>query len=589
MLLLAFPPRAGVRGRRIASAFLGFAETADSIRGEPFMRPCLSEKKISCFLLTGLLLLSCSACFPNTHTAVYSQVPEEPAFDTSDYLVAIEDEPDTVDFQCTTIHYTIAQNVFNRLVEMETDNLGRVQILPSLAESWKVSEDRKSYSFHLREDVTFSNGSPLTASDVLYTFTRLLTHPDSQNRDIVEMIEGADRLEQGLTDRLDGFSVEGDYNFTITLHQPFEAFLPGLSVPGASILDEQTVRGAGDRFGIDPAWTVGTGSFILTDWEPAKGMLLRANPDCFMGAPKCAGLDLRFVSDPEEARAMFERGDLDVLDLDEVGNSAEYFYHGDIYQSRLFTVQRIGITYIALNESVEPLNNVSVRKALQRALNRSVLLDAIYGGNGNVENGILCRGLYGANPELPEIPFDPEAAQELLEKAGYPDGFDLTVSVKSTSTQREMWLMQMVASMWSKIGVRAEIEVLDEDVFMQRRKTGKLACYSATWTADCNDPDNFMYTFFGSRKNTTFRSLCYPRDEIMQRVHDARTIPDSVARIAEYRKLERIIVQDDAAWIPLFSRLHFYVTSPRVHGISASWNGSVKNRYRDISLDVREP
>ena len=545
--------------------------------------PC---KRTLCLLLAAVLLAgalsACAAQGGGGDPSAPEPVAWEP--DTSRYLVAIEDEPDTVDFQCTTIHYTIAQNVFDRLVEMENDADGNAVILPSLAESWEISADRCRYAFHLREGVTFSNGSALTASDVLYTFTRLLTHPDSCNRDIADNIVGAHRLEAGETDRLEGFEVLGELDFAITLERPFEAFLACLSMPGASILDAETTEAAGDRFGTDPDWTVGTGSFILRSWEPGRGMLLSANPNCWQGAPRCAGLDLRFMTGPEEIRLLFESGGLDILNLDDVGKSSEFFLHGDIYQDRLYHVQRISITYIALNESVRPLNNARVRQALQLGLNRAVLLDAAYGGRGLLENGIMPHGLYGFNPDLPEIPFAPEDARALLAEAGYPNGFDLTFSVSSASSLSEMALIRAAVSMWEELGVRVTVEVLPDSEFMRLRKSGSLSCYSATWTADFNDPDNFFYTFFGDAENTRYRSLCYPRGEIMERVRLARTIADPAARIREYRELEKIIVQEDAAWIPLFSRQYYYVCSTRLDGICSSWNGSVKNKYREMSV-----
>jgi ABC-type transport system substrate-binding protein len=508
--------------------------------------------------------------------------------DISHFLVAVEDEPDTVDFQCTSIHYTIAQNVFNRLVEMENDDNGNMEILPSLAKSWEISEDGRDYTFHLQENVTFSNGSPLTSYDVLYTFERMLTHPDACNQDIVDIIAGAKALENNETDKLEGFRVIDDYNFVITLEQPFEAFLACLSMPGASILDEDTTKEAGDRFGKDPEWTIGTGSFILWKWIPGEGLLLTANPNCWQGAPRCEGLDLRFITDSEEIRRMFENGEIDVLDLDETGNSAEYFMHGSKYQDRIFKVQRIGITYIAINESIAPLDDVRVRKAMQMALNRSSLLKAVYGDNGYVENGIFPHGLYGYNPELPEIPYDTEAAAKLLADAGYPDGFDLTISINSSSTRWELSVMKLAASMWEKIGIKATIDVIDESDFMRMRKSGELACYTAQWMADFNDPDNFIYTFFGNTSNTIYRSLCYSREDVMERIQNARGMSDSKERIQEYQDLERIIVQEDAAWIPLYSRQRFYVTSERLDGIQASWNGSVKNKYREMAILYNE-
>ena len=556
---------------------------------ETVMNRIFWKRTLVCLFTISVFTAACYGCD--------SQIPENPILqqetsaepDVSHFLVAVEDEHDTVDFQCTSIHYTVAQNVFNRLVEMENDANGEMEVLPSLAESWDISEDGRDYTFHLRKNITFSNGSPLTASDVQYTFTRLLTHPDSCNQDIVDIIAGASALENGETDTLEGFKVIDDLNFVVTLEEPFEAFLAYLSMPAASILDEETTTEAGERFGTDPEWTIGTGSFILWKWVPGDGMLLIANKNCWLGEPKCGGLNLRFMTDAGYITKLFDAGDIDVLDLDEAGNTAEYYIHGEIYKDRLFKVQRIGITYIALNESIEPLNDVRVRKAMQLALDRGALLAAVYGDNGYVENGIFPHGLYGYNPDLPEIPYDPEAAAKLLKEAGYEDGFDLTVSVNSASTRWELAVLRLAASMWEQIGIRAGIDVMDESEFMKLRKSGQMACYTAQWMADFNDPDNFIYTFYGNESNTTFRSLCYPREDIMERIQKARTISDRSERIHEYNELERIIVQEDAAWIPLFSRQRYYVTSQRLEGIQASWNGSVKNKYREMTILYENP
>ena len=531
-------------------------------------------------VLAIALLASLSACSAQQEESGSSSLQEQ---NEGSYLIAVEDVPDTVDFQCTSIHYTVALNVFDRLVEMMAQENGEVEIQPSLAESWEVSEDGRSYPFHLREGVSFSDGSPLTASDVEYSFTRLLTHPDSCNQDAVESILGAEALEKGEADHLEGLKVLNDRDFVITLEEPFEAFLACISMPGTSILDQETTEAAGEKFGLDSAVTIGTGPFILEDWT-TEGMRMKANPKCWSGPPAAAGLDLRFLTEAEEEMMKFERGELDILDLDELGDSAEYFIQGDIYQNNLKKVQQIGITYIALNESIEPLNDVRVRKALQYSLNRQALLNGVYSGRGLVENGIFCHGLKGYNPDLPEIPYDVEQAKELLQEAGYPDGFELTVNVKNSATQWELTLMNLAADMWKKVGVQAKIQVVDESEFMRARKAGELACYAATWTADFNDPDNFIYTFYGNAQNTQFRSLCYPDKEVMKRVTLARTIRDPEERIREYQALEQKIVQEDAAWIPLFSRQRYYVTSDRVEGFCTAWNGSVKTNYRYMAV-----
>ena len=147
-----------------------------------------------------------------------------------------------------------------------------------------------------------------------------------------------------------------------------------------------------------------------------------------------------------------------------------------------------------------------------------------------------------------------------------------------------MTLVRLAVNMWENIGVRATLRGLDESEFMRLRKSGELECYTAMWTADYNDPDNFAYTFFGSRVNTTFRSICYQNEAVMDRVYRARAITDQAARLREYRELEEIIVQEDAAWIPLFSRLYSYVCQDWVEGFRSTWNGSVKNAFRSFSI-----
>ena len=504
--------------------------------------------------------------------------------DISSYLSFADEKPDTVDPQCTSGYYTIALNVFDRLVEVQSNEDGTTEIVPSLAERWEISPDGLTYHFKLHEGVKFSNGEALTASDVGYTLRRLLTHPQSSNHDIAIGIAGASALRAGEADTLAGFHADGDYDFTLTLDAPYAAFLACLSTPGASILDEKTTEEAGERFGQTTEWTIGTGSFVIREWNADGSMVLDANQACWAGPPPCPGLYIRVVPDSEAQRLMFEKGELDIIDLDNMGADAEYFFHGDIYQPLLAKGNRVGISYIALNESIEPLNDVRVRRALQLALNRQTLLDAAYSGRGTLENGIFPHGLIGHNPDLASIPYSLADARALLDAAGLEDGFSLTITLADNAGQSYEELVALVASMWRYIGVRVNVDTVSEDEFIARRKRGEVACYTSTWSADFNDPDNFIYTFFGSEENTKGRSLCYGDPAVIERVQNARAIVDDNARITEYQALERKIVQEDAAWIPLFSKQHIFVASSRVEGFRVSWNGWSSNNYRNVSV-----
>ena len=168
-----------------------------------------------------LLLLGCcllTACSDNQKSPTSSEKPVSGTSsdipDTNSFLGFAVEEPNTLDPQCTSSYYTVPLNVFDRLVEVKVDN-GESDIVPALAESWEISGDALVYNFHLRKDVTFSDGSPLTSGDVKFTFERLLTNPKSRNQDIVMSISGAQELRSGTEKELTVFRIIDDHNFEI--------------------------------------------------------------------------------------------------------------------------------------------------------------------------------------------------------------------------------------------------------------------------------------------------------------------------------------------------------------------------------------
>jgi peptide/nickel transport system substrate-binding protein/oligopeptide transport system substrate-binding protein len=125
---------------------------------------------------------------------------------------------------------------------------------------------------------------------------------------------------------------------------------------------------------------------------------------------------------------------------------------------------------------------------------------------------------------------------------------------------------------------------MDEASYFATRKEGKLPMYESDWSADYNDPDNFLYTFF-SEKNTVARSYNYKNTEVFKKLESARTMVDQEERIKLYQELEKIIVQDDAAWIPLFSLEHLFIVQPRVKGFKVSWNGWSNMPYYGVTIE----
>ena len=504
--------------------------------------------------------------------------------DTTNYLKIQDDNPDTVDPQATTEYYTVAMNIFDRLVEVKANGDGTSEIVPSLAKSWEISDDGLTYTFTLNEGVKFSNGADLTSSDVLYTIKRMLTYEKAVNDDIYDMIQGASDVAEGKTEELAGFKIIDDYNFSLTLEEPYGAFLACLTTPGASIFDEETTEQAGDQFGIDPAVTIGTGPFTFAAWEFNSELVLSANKDYWDGAPACEGLVLKVIPDEATARMMFENGELDILDMDNNASQLEYFLNNDAYQDQIVSGPRVGVYYICLNEKFTELSDARVRKALQYSIDRQAILDSLYAGKGQLENGIFPHGLIGYNADLPEIPYDVEQAKALLAEAGYPDGFEMELCYSSDAGQTTKDMLEIISAYWAEIGVTAKVTEVDEGSFYDMRAAGEIESYTSSWSADFNDPDNFIYSFFGNESNIERRGLGYSNTEAIARVAAARAIVDEDERIAEYQDLEKLIIQEDAAWVPLFSKEHLFVVNPAVSGFQVSWNGWSGNYYRNVSV-----
>ena len=503
--------------------------------------------------------------------------------DTTGYLVAaLNADIQTADVQKTSKDYEVPFNIFDRLVDVEVDADGNSKIVPSLAESWDISDDGLEYTFHLRQGVKFHNGNDFTAEDVAYTFHRLLTVEGGVNTEFIDQIKGADELLAGETDTLEGVEVVDDYTIKVTLKEPFAGFLASISSPGVSIYDSEATEAAGDQFGMDPAVTVGTGPFEFASWSFNNQLVLTRNEDYWKGASELPGVVIKIIPDTETQSMMFESGELDILDLDYAADSVDRFT--ETYPDQIVQGPRVGIVYFTMNFNKEPFQDVRVRKAVQRSIDRQAILDALYGGRGQVEQGIFPHGLIGFNPDQEEIKYDPEAAKALLAEAGYADGFDMEIAADSSASDTMTMALEIVSDQLAEVGINAEIKNYDESTWLETRKSGELGSFMSTWSADYNDPDNFIYTFFGNEEKTKIRSINYPDTEVMERVAKARTIVNEDERLAEYKALEEKIVHEDAAWVPMFSRLHLFAVSKRVQGFAPMWSGLSDQLFYNISL-----
>ena len=511
---------------------------------------------------------------------------EEGAGSSGDNELHVAVNADIVSMDChkTTNDYLVPMNVFDTLLTIEKHSDGSSSIEKSLAEDYKISDDGLTYSFTLKDGIVFSDGTPLTADDVKFTFERILTLPDSQQTDYAVAIEGAEELMNGSAKELKGITVEDDTHFTITLAEPFSGFLAELATPSTCIFSRSIVTAAGDDFGNVPEKTLGTGPYIVTSWDRGSGLTFEYNPRYWGEEPSVKKVTLK-VMDAASMDMAFQKGDLDIIDCIKLDSAIVESTYKTKYADDIVSIDRLGMSYFILNEKTEPFSDPAVRKAIQTAVNRKSILDSIYGGDGKLEDGVFPTGCLGYSEENQGwLKYDAEEAKKLLSDAGYPDGFDIEIAMDSSFEEAEKRALQIIAQNLQDAGINAQIKSYDHASYLDLRKSGNLTAYLAKWILDYNDPDNVIYTFFGSEDNTAVRSIFYPDKEIIGRVAAARAIVDQDERMKEYAALEKKLVQDDAVWVPLYSLKHLFVKGDRVAEFIPQWAGWSDMYFSGVKL-----
>ena len=508
-------------------------------------------------------------------------IPCAVAEDSGKMLRIIEKaDPETLDVQLTTDSYCIPLNCFDRLVEIDTVD-GQPQIVPGLADSWDVTEDGLTYTFHLHEGVKFHNGDPFTADDVVFTVNRMMDPATlAKNTDVYERVAGAMDFLNGKADDVSGVEAIDDCTVRFTLIEPCDFFLSLLATPAGAIYNRESTEGA-DDFGTNPAVCFGTGPFQVTEWILGSKVTMVANPDYFRGAPQIDGVTVLIIPDENTQRMMFEQGNADVIDFDYAKTQLQWFMDNG-YESQIVGGRRMGTYYLMFNTAIEPLDNVNVRKALQMAIDRQAILDAVYNGKGVVLNSFLPNGVPGHDDAAEVIPYDPARARAMLAEEGYANGFDMELAIVADSPDLPVYTI--IATYLGHVGVRVRINQLDSSSFYDIRRDGKLPGYYNHWSADFNDPDNFLYTFF-SNKNTVGRSVNYDNDEIKALLDAARLMPNHEARIEAYRMIDAAVSHEDAVVLPMYQTEHLFCLSKRVKNFKVAWNGWSNMSYYTVALE----
>lgn len=466
--------------------------------------------------------------------------------------------------------------VYNGLLRFDATGA----VVPDLAQDWEVSPDGLVYVFHLRSGVVFQDGSALDAGDVVFSFTRILDPKVGSSRAwVLDNIKGAREYLSGRAASVSGLEAPDPLTVRITLAVPLAHFPALLAMPAAYVVNPEAVRRWGSDYGYHP---VGTGPWILEAWREGVEMRFRANPAYFEGPPRLRRLVFRFIPDAATRQAEFEAGNLEVLALGE--ENASYFASNPRYSGRILKAPELAVVYVALNCTKPPLDNVLVRRAVNHAIDRKAILDAIRPGRYVLAQGSVPPGLAGHETTWPGYEYNPSLARSLLAQAGYPDGFDMDLLIRAGGIS--VFCAEPIQAELAKIGVRVRIVQLETQAFWAAcGDSGNPDACLLSWVADYADPENFLFPLFYSANppsaGNNARFADPVADRLMEEIHREG---DPRRRAVLCQAAERAIFEK-APWVPLFFPLDLIVYQPEVRGYRV-WPVYNGNKMTEVWLSA---
>jgi peptide/nickel transport system substrate-binding protein len=409
--------------------------------------------------------------------------------------------------------------MFEGLVTLEP---GTTDVIPGLATDWEASEDGLSWTFNLREGVTFHDGTEFNAEAVCFNFDRWHNFEGSfQNPDATyywQTVFGGFanndlEVNPDLGDSLyDSCEVNDDLQVTLNLTRPSASFLAALALTNFTIasptaLEEfQADEGEVDAEGIfRPTGTygtehpTGTGPFRFVEWVIGERLVMERNPD-YWGEFEGNISELIFqpISDNAARLQALQSGEISGYDLVEPVDFETI--EGDD-QLQLLRRPSFNVGYVGFNQAIAPMDNYDIRQAIAHAINREELVEAFYEGTGEVAHEFMPPSLFGYSEDVPRYEYDPDRARELIEQSGVPQPITLSFAYPTDVTRPYMPDPQanyeaMVADL-EEVGFQVEPQSAPwSPDYLSAVDTGQYGMYLIGWTGDFGDPDNFVGTFF---------------------------------------------------------------------------------------------
>jgi len=495
--------------------------------------------------------------------------------------VNLAGEPATIDPNKASWagEYTPVWQVFQGLLGFNQDLTLKAVVareIPSVANGG-ISPDGKTYTFKLRPDATWSDGTKVTAKDFEYSIKRLLS-PDlaaayaSFYFDIVgaEAYNGAGDKDETTKAQLKnsvGVKALDDLTLQITLAQPRPTFLQLMALWPTYPLREDIITQYGDRW-TEPSHYIGNGPFILTDWVHQDHMTFKANPNYWGTKPKLTEIQMKMITDVNAEIAAYRNNE---LEISRVPTGTEKAIMADPGLSKEILRYPALITFaLQFNVTKPPFDNVKVRRALVTAVDRVSFVDKVRNGVGEPALSWIPPGMPGYDPDLgKEYQFNPAKAKQLLAEAGYADVSKLP-EIKfqyADSTGNRLIAQFLQGQLKDNLGINLTLDPMEPKAFTTLVNNENYDSAWLGWSADYPDPDNWLPELFGTGAGNNHTGYSNPQFDALAK--QAKSELDNTKRLQIWAEAQKIVMAD-APIAPVFYREQFVLVKPSVKGLKTT-------------------
>lgn len=510
------------------------------------------------------------------------------SLEASTFVYCSEASPSAFNPQITTdgtSNNASGHTVYDRLVEFK---YGTTEIVPSLAEKWIVSPDRKTYTFHLRKGVKFHKtdfftpGREFNADDVIFSFERqrLKSHP--YHNVSGGQYEYFNSMEMGTL--IKNIKKIDDYTVSIELGRPEAPFLANMAMSFMSILSQEyadQLLKAGRPENIDQ-YPVGTGPFVFKRYSKDTLVRFEAHRDHFAGAPKIEKLVFAITPDPSVRYQKLKTGECHLVIEPAPADLPAMQRESHI---KVVNAPGLNVGYLALNVDKKPLDNVLVRQAIAHALNKENYIQAIYLGHAMAAKNPLPPTIWSYSEATKDHEFNPDKAKQLLKQAGFSNGLELelwTLPVTRPYNPNGKKMGELMQADLAKVGIKVKLISYDWPTYLAKSRKGEHQMIQLGWTGDNGDPDNFLHVLLGCAAVTTGSNVSRWCDKQFDRlINQAKVLTEQQKRSELYVKAQGIF-NKNVPWVPIAHSMIFRAMSHKVQGYKIDPLGG--DIFKDVEL-----